>query len=103
MSYPFSPDPRLAAEFKARPLGHHSPELQRLLRRFRTLPVEGKHGLLRVDHRREWVLVEFSGRKGVPLTVDRARRYTDWNEAEWEVFKRRWLAFFGTPVPAELV
>ena len=61
MAHPFTPVPRLAAEFRARPLGHHSPELQRLLRRFRTLPVEGKHGLLRVDHRREWVLIRFSG------------------------------------------
>lgn len=102
MGHPFTPDPRLAAEFKARPLGHHSPELQRLLRLFRTLPTAGKHGLLRVDHRRAWVLVEFSGRKGVPLTVDRSRRYTDWREAEWEVFKRRWRAFFGVAVPEEL-
>ena len=59
-----SPDLSLAAEFRACPLGHHSPALQRLLRTFRTLPVPGKHAALRVDHRRAWVIVQFNGRQG---------------------------------------
>ena len=96
------PDPALAAEFKATPLGHHSAELQKLLRIFRTLPVPGKHALLRASHERSWVLVEFNGRKGEPLTVHRDRTFTDWNEAEWAVFKLRWHGYFGVPVPEEL-
>lgn len=95
------PDPQLAAEFKATVFGHHSPELQKLLRIFRTLPVPGKHALLRVSHEREWVLVEFNGRKGEPLIVHSDHVFTDWNEAEWAVFKLRWKAFFGVPVPEE--
>ena len=78
MAYPILPDPALAAEFKKTPLGHHSPALQRLLRIFRTLPVAGKHALLRVDHRRSWVLVQFNGRKGEPLTIHRDHVFTDW-------------------------
>ena len=99
MAWPILPDPALAEEFRRTPLGHHSPQLQRLLRIFRTLPIEGKHALLRVDHRRAWVLVRFNGRKGEPLTVDRGRVFTDWNEAEWEVFKLRWRDYFGQAVP----
>lgn len=55
MSWPLLADPALAAEFRACPLGHHSPALQRLLRAFRTLPVAGKHAALRVGDRRAWV------------------------------------------------
>ncbi len=102
MAIPIRPDPALAAEFKRTPLGHHSAELQKLLRVFRTLPTAGKHALLRVDHRRAWVLVQFNGRKGEPLTVHRDRVFTDWNEAEWAVFKLRWQAYFGEPVPEAL-
>lgn len=102
MAIPIRPDPALAAEFKRTPLGHHSAELQKLLRVFRTLPTAGKHALLRVDHRRAWVLVRFNGRKGEPLTVHRDRVFADWNEAEWAVFKLRWQAYFGEPVPEAL-
>ncbi|WP_137387871.1 ABC transporter permease [Rhodoligotrophos defluvii] len=102
MAYPIEPDPALAAEFKKTPLGHHSPALQRLLRIFRTLPVAGKHALLRVDHQRRWVLVQFNGRKGEPLTIHRDHVFTDWNEAEWAVFKLRWKAYFGSDVPEAL-
>jgi branched-chain amino acid transport system permease protein len=102
MAVPFTPDPALAAEFRKTPLGHHSPQLQRLLRQFRTLPVPGKHALLRVDHQRAWVLVEFNGRKGEPLKVHSDRVYTDWNEAEWAVFKLRWKQFFGVDLPEDI-
>jgi branched-chain amino acid transport system permease protein len=99
MAHPITPDPALAAEFRQTPLGHHSPQLQRLLRIFRTLPVPGKHALLRVDHARAWVLVEFNGAKGEPLTVHRDRVFTDWNEAEWAVFQLRWKQYFGVDLP----
>lgn len=102
MAIPFTPDPTLAAEFRKTPLGHHSPQLQRLLRQFRTLPVPGKHALLRVDHQRAWVLVEFNGRKGEPLKVYHDHVYTDWNEAEWAVFKLRWKQFFGVDLPEDI-
>jgi len=102
MAWPITPDTALAAEFKKTPLGHHSPALQRLLRVFRTLPVPGKHALLRVDHKRAWVLVEFNGRKGEPLKVHHDRVFTDWNEAEWAVFRLRWKAFFNADLPEDV-
>jgi branched-chain amino acid transport system permease protein len=100
-AYPIIPDPALAAEFKKTPLGHHSPQLQRLLRIFRTMPVAGKHGLLRTSHRREWVLVEFNGRKGEPLTVYHDRVFTNWNDAEWAVFRIRWQRYFCVDLPED--
>ena len=102
MAYPILPDPELAAEFKRTPLGHHSTQLQRLLRVFRTMPVPCKHALLRTNHSRAWVLVEFNGKKGEPLTVHADRVFTDWNEAEWAVFKLRWKRHFGLELPEDM-
>jgi hypothetical protein len=88
-----TPDIALAAEFLACPLGHHSPALQALSRRMRTLPVPGKPAPLRVDHRRAWVIVIFNGVKGQPLTRVSDRVYTDWSDVEWAVFRLRWEPF----------
>lgn len=97
-----TPDHALAAEFRACPLGHHSPALQRLLRTFRTLPVPGKHAALRVDHRRAWVIVTFNGVKGQPLARVSDTVYTRWADVEWAVFRLRWAQVFGTDLPEEL-
>lgn len=97
-----TPDIALAAEFRGCPLGHHSPALQALLRRMRTLPVPGKHAALRVDNRRAWVIVTFNGVKGQPLTPVSDRVYTDWPEVEWTVFRLRWTQMFGDDLPEDL-
>jgi branched-chain amino acid transport system permease protein len=88
-------DLRLAREFKANPIGRHSPDLQRLLRFFRGEPVEGKYALLVTKPNREWILVELSGRVGKPFTIHRDRVFTDLATAEWEVFKLRWKRYTG--------
>jgi hypothetical protein len=95
------PDLALAREFKARPLGHHSPALQRLLRRFRGEPVEGKYALLRIRPEREWMIVQFTGVKGEPLILHPDKVFSDWNAAEWAVFKLRWKRHFGCDLPIE--
>ena len=89
-----TPDLALAAEFKTRPLGHHSPALQRLLRLFRGEPVAGKYALLRTRPEREWMIVQFTGIKGEPLILHTDRVFNDWNLAECEVFKLRWKRHF---------
>ena len=88
-------DVRLAREFKANPIGHHSPDLQRLLRVFRGEPVEGKYALLCTKPNREWALVQLSGEKGRPLTLVREKVFSDLRKAEWEVFKLRWTKHTG--------
>lgn len=95
MTHSIEPDPALAAEFKACPLGHHSPALQRLLRMFRGEPTAGKYALLRTKPEREWMLVQFTGIKGEQLILHPDTIFTDWNAAEWAVFKLRWRRHFG--------
>lgn len=89
----------LAAEFHRAPFGHHSPNLQKLLRTFRSLPIAGKHALLTIQPNRSWMLVTLTGVPGNPLTRHEDVIFEDLADAEWYVFRRRWRQHFGTDLP----
>ncbi|MGX9148355.1 hypothetical protein [Mesorhizobium sp. 128a] len=84
-----------AREFRLRPFGHHSPELQRLLHVLRSLPIPGKEALVSVVPNREWMLVTLTGEKDRPFVRHQDQTFTDLAEAEWAVFKLRWKRVFG--------
>jgi N,N-dimethylformamidase len=84
----------LAAEFKARPFGGHSPALQDLLNLMRSAPIEGKHFLYMTKPHREWTLARMSAAPPLkPILVGPA--FTRIEDAEWHVFKLRWQALSG--------
>lgn len=90
-------DPRrldLAAEFKRKPYGRHSAELQRILNRMRSEPFEGHHVLLRDGRHGPWRLARL-GRRPQDLLVPTGHVFTSKAEAEWEVFKLRWKNLTG--------
>lgn len=98
-------DPRrteLATEFKARPFGPHTPDLQHALNLMRAMPLAGRHVLLRVGRKREWVLGRINGERGKPFEAVPGYRFTDPAEAEWTVFKLRWQALTGQALPEKL-
>ena len=82
-------------EFRQRPMGPHSPNLQRLLNRLRGTPTPGKYCLICLEPFRRWQLARMSGRRGVPPTPVEGVVYTDLLEAEWDVFRRRWFELTG--------
>ena len=84
----------LAREFRARPFGVHSPELQVLLNRMRSMPVDGKYVLITVRPGEEWMLGQL---RLDPPRVHRIpeHRFDRIEEAEWFVFRRRWHALCG--------
>lgn len=84
----------LAHEFRRRPLGHHSPELQAVLDRMRSAPIEGKHCLIVETPRARWLLARMTGNPLRPVPVPGVV-FTDLAEAEWTVFKLRWHAMTG--------
>lgn len=97
-------DPRrtdLAAEFKVRPFGPHSPDLQHVLNLMRALPLAGRHVLVVVKRKREWALGRLSGERGEPVEILPGYRFTDPAEAEWTVFKLRWQAITGQTLSDE--
>lgn len=84
-----------AAEFKARPIGYHSPGLQRVLNVLRGGPKAGKYVLVvRVPFER-WVLGRLPAERGAPVEILEDWEFTDLEEAEWTVFKLRWKAHTG--------
>ncbi len=89
------PSHELAEEFRRQPLGHHSPELQRVLVLFRGEPMEGKYVLVCTEPHRRWVLGQLPGVRGEPVKMYEDVVFETREEAEWEVFKRRWKKHFG--------
>ena len=87
----------LAREFRRRIYGIHSPELQVLLNRMRSLPLEGKHLLITLEPGKRWML----GRMYLdPLRVERLpeHEFESIEAAEWFVFGLRWEMLCGEPL-----
>jgi hypothetical protein len=80
----------LALEFRKNPIGHHSPALEQLLNVLRAGPVAGKYCLVCIVPFERWVLARLSGRRGVPPVILENHVFTSIEDAEWEIFKRRW-------------
>ncbi|MBT6442183.1 MAG: ABC transporter permease [Alphaproteobacteria bacterium] len=87
-------DRRLIEEFRKNPIGHHSPDLQRLLNRLRSGPMADKYCLVVIKPSREWQLAKTSGVPGKPLKM-LSQRFTRMDDAEWYVFRQRWKALTG--------
>jgi hypothetical protein len=83
----------LVRRFRAAPLGPYDPELLAFLLRFRAVPAQGKHVLVRLDASNAWTLARMGGR-GKPVTMI-GGHYEDPAEAEWAVFSSRWLDLYG--------
>ena len=91
-----------AEEFRRRPIGHHSPGLQRVLSAFRGAPVKDKHFLLCVKPHKEWMLGQLSGIQGKPARLHKNKIFRSLDEAEWAVFKLRWKQHTGQDLEREL-
>jgi hypothetical protein len=88
----------LAREFRAKPYGEHSPDLQYLLLLMRR-PSDQPFHMLLVDRANErWTLgvIDPSGRSP-PRRTNVV--FTDLKDAEWHVFKLRWAAMAGEELP----
>ncbi|MDY0874265.1 hypothetical protein [Dongia rigui] len=90
----------LAQEFKRKPFGRHSAELQRVLNRMRSEPFEGHYVLLRDSRFGPWKLAQLGRRPQDPMTLT-GHVFQDRLEAEWQVFKLRWKRLTGHDLPLE--
>jgi hypothetical protein len=90
----------LAREFKARPYGEHSPDLQALLNLMRRPRAEPFHVLVVTEAGLRWTLALMEpGAKGPPQLTNTV--FTSLEAAEWHVFKLRWQALSGQELPIE--
>lgn len=85
-------------EFMAKPIGHHSPGLQRVLNTLRGADVKGKHCLICTRPGREWRLAQLSGVRGKPVKL-LDKTFDNIDDAERYVFRLRWKQHTGKALP----
>lgn len=79
----------LIAEHKQNPAGPHGDALERLLNYFRRAAIADKYAILAIRPFKEYRIVAFSGRRGVPPRVVDDKLYPTPDEAQHAVFLRR--------------
>jgi hypothetical protein len=90
----------LAREYKAKPFGEHSPDLQYLLNLMRTRETEGRHVLVMTRPHEQWTLARLTDDNlGSPRLTNQT--FDSLEAAEWAVFKIRWEVMAGAPLPIE--
>ena len=90
----------LAREYKARPSGPHSPELQKLLLMLRWGAVRGKTVILANQAESQWRLGKLGPKRGTPMQ-EVGPTYSSQAEASWACFRARWQEITGHPCPVE--
>jgi hypothetical protein len=90
----------LAREYKARPGGPHSAELQKLLLILRWGGVRGKSVILASKSERHYRLGKFGPKRGTPMQ-EYGPTYKTPQEASWACFRARWLEITGQECPVE--
>jgi hypothetical protein len=97
MAYKIDPkvDREWIDEFRQKPIGQHSPNLQRVLNTLRGGRYPGKYVLVCTTPFEEWVLARHPGERGKPIELLREHTFKSREEAEWTVFRLRWKEHTG--------
>jgi len=93
----------LVREFRGRPFGEHSPDLQSLLNLMRSSAPGGWHVLVMTRPHAQWTLARMverpDGRPALPQLTNTT--FDSLEAAEWAMFKLRWEALAGAPLNTE--
>ena len=97
MAYRIDPvkDRPLVEEFRRMPIGHHSPDLMRVLNILRYDTTGDRTVLITRVPFSEWILGTLPPRRGDPLILHEDRTFNSREDAEWRVFCIRWEARTG--------
>jgi hypothetical protein len=85
----------LAYEFRDNPDGPYSAELKLVINRLRVMPMADRHVLVCIERGRRWMLARIPPARGGPIERYQDQVFSDYDEAVWEVFKRRWKTVTG--------
>lgn len=88
---------QLAQEFRARPHGRHSADLQRVLNRMRREPFAGRYILVQERKGQPYRLAQLGATPSDPISYT-GDTFVTLAEAEWAVFKLRWRRLFDSDV-----
>ncbi|MEQ8247790.1 MAG: hypothetical protein RID42_08905 [Alphaproteobacteria bacterium] len=92
------PEGRLIEEFRAKPIGFRSAELQRVLLKMQIDPRCPNYVLFCRTPHKEWLIGRMAARPGDPVVLEEDRVFSSVEEAEWEVFRRRWTLLTGQEI-----
>jgi hypothetical protein len=100
MRYKIDPeaDRAFIDEFRRRPVGNHSPGLMRVLNTLRHDPSGRQIVLFCRKPFAEWQIAEMPADRREPLVFEDDTIFTNRDEAEWEIFRRRWRAATGEDI-----
>ncbi len=100
MAYRLDPDQDrpFVEEFRKRPIGAHSPGLMRVLNVMRNDPSGNQIILVCRKPFAEWVLGTMPPDRSDPIVLENGRIFTSREEAEWEMFCRRWRKLTGESI-----
>ena len=85
----------LAYEFRDNPDGPYSAELKLVINRLRVMPMTDRHVLVCIERGRRWMLARIPPARGGQIERYQDQVFSDYDEAVWEVFKRRWKTVTG--------
>jgi len=85
----------LVEEFRKNPDGPYSPELTLVVNRLRVMPMADRHILVCTKKGCEWMLAKMPSKRGAALELFKDRKFTNYNEGVWEVFRMRWETVTG--------
>jgi hypothetical protein len=91
-------DRQYIEEFRKTPIGVHSPGLMRLLTTMRFDPSGRQVILVCRKPFAEWVIAEMPPSRSDPIAFEDGPVFTSREEAEWEVFCRRWRRLTGEAI-----
>ena len=91
----------IAHEFKARPYGPHSPDLQKVLSVMRWRETPGKYVLVETPAPNQWVLGRLPARRGEPVELYDQPVFDRHEDGLWHLFKIRWEEHTGQRLEAQ--
>jgi hypothetical protein len=97
MNYRIDPDVdrQYVEEFRRNPVGRHSPGLMRVLNNLRYDPSGRQIVLFCRKPFAEWQIAEMPADRRQPLVFEDSPIFSNRDEAEWAMFRRRWHAATG--------
>jgi hypothetical protein len=101
MAYTIHPesDWLLAEEYRQNPIGHHSPNLMRLLYVLRKINEDQtRYVLVMLEPLKSWVVGKLQIGIRKPVEIDDSVIYTNREDAEWAIFCIRWESNTGIPI-----
>lgn len=89
----------LIEEFRANPVGRHSPDLRVLLNTLRTGQVGESYVLVCIEPHSRWRLAKKAAGRGGRIRTIGETEFTSPEQAEWEVFRLLWRERTGEDLP----